>query len=295
MKLKKKLCLLLATLLALTCAACAKKGTAVPPAGSGTAADSAAASAVPAPTEPAAALIGAKTQQELVEHVAAFFRSGCDAQELLPYYDHDFFLVYYLTDDDMGNFVNSMDAALPIIASMRRGEAAFTAAYPEISRKLFEDFDVDEAEEEFSSYLDDLAYDIECGEITADDPNYEQYRAWLGDRAKGREYLFSRYPELLETCHKYGIYFSLQEALDVLTAPDYLLSVYAEFGYSEAFRDAEFSFNPEWVYDEDGLFSTKIAQVDVDGSPVSLDMVYGYRDGRYFAADLEFAVGSYGG
>ena len=122
MKLKKKLCLLLAALLALTCAACAKKGTAVPPAGSGTAADSAAASAVPAPTEPAAALIGAKTQQELVEHVAAFFRSGCDAQELLPYYDHDFFLVYYLTDDDMGNFVNSMDAALPIIASMRRGE-----------------------------------------------------------------------------------------------------------------------------------------------------------------------------
>lgn len=289
MKLNRLVCLLLVCLFALTCAACSKKASvASAPNGANVPGASKGDSAAPAP-----ALIGAKTQDELVEHVAAFFRSGCDAQELLPYYDHDYYLVYRLIEV---NYVNSMDAALPIVASMRRGEAAFASDYPEISRKFFDGFAIDEAEEHFSIYLDGLAYDIEHGEITADDPNYEQYRAWLGDRAKGREYLLSRYPELREICRKYGIYFSIQEVLDDLTARDNWLSDYAEFGYPEAFRDADFSFNPERVYDEGGLFSTQIAQVDVDdGSPVSLDMVYGYRDGRYYLADLLYSRHMYGG
>ena len=307
MKMNRLLCMLLVCLLIVACAGCSKEGSVTPPPdgsltpppdGSLTLQpDGSAAQTDPSPnpTDPKPALVGAATPEELVEHIAAFFHGGCQGSELEGYYNPDAWLVYLLADEDkLPDSADTMESAMDVIAKMHEGEQALRAAYPAFAQELMDEFDLEDGEENLQEFFDDLAWDLENGEISAEDPDYDTLRRMVADRDKGTDYLCANYPDFLDLIHQHGICLGLQDGLD------YILAAAADLRWlgddSESFRDSEFTFDSSRVFGHSyGFFSTQISSADLPSNPLLMDMIYYCADGRYLLANLKLVVSSYGG
>ena len=236
---------------------------------------------------------GADSVKVLVEKTVEFLRNDLDYSKIKDVHDPlEFLAIAFIKELD--EYEELTDEQAREKAKLIYGTAEeLKEKDPELEEAIRDDFDVIEPEEAVNEFMTDVRNAIRNGEIKSGDPDYEKYSKMLTDWDKGADYMLKNYPEIKQNYKDRDYPIGMDGALELLRS-------YAQFKSFNRklarFKNLKAEFKPEninvW---ENGYSSYEIGSVVEEDSAYSLEMIYYYRDGRYFILSYVVSIGGIGG